>query len=153
MRHLSGREPSRRPLLSCGHPGGVLAGLYLWLPSFFLAEPWDADTGYCRTLFLRGERPGHAIEFDRAAFISTPEGGYLDLPLSGERIALVGVPLGGDASLSVRGVFVAPQVVDVAAYRVEPKTCGDVASYLGLIYIGLSCMTLSRGREVSLPRE
>jgi len=112
--------------------------LYLWLPAFFISDPWDADTGYCRTLYLKGDRPGRFIEFDRVPFVASPDGGYLDIPLSGEKVFLDGVPLKEDGSLSVKGTFLAPDKVAVTTYRVEPKTFRDSATYAGLLYVGLA---------------
>ena len=108
--------------------GLVFLGLYLAGPLFFLDKLEEADTYYLRTLRLREERPGKAIEFDRVHYNAREK---TVKTFAGERIEVVGSQPEHSGRVSFRGRFLSPGSFAIDSYHYHHDE-RDLASVIGL---------------------
>ena len=124
------REP-RRWAAAAG-----LTALYIVLPLAGM-ERLEAQGHYgVRTLRDRATRTGKAIAMERAGFV---RGGEWDevIALDGERLRLEGPRAERDGLMSVAGVFTAPDRVRVERMHIHPKGLRDLASTVGVAFVGV----------------
>jgi hypothetical protein len=88
------------------------------------------------------------VSLDRTAFTATPAGGFVQL-WTGERVRGTGALPTHDATVSLHGTFLEPDVLQVERL-VEHRRNRDWPSYLGLVLLGLVFMRGAWGRR-SLP--
>jgi hypothetical protein len=112
-----------------------------WACAYFVAPlaffaPLEASDSYSvKTVRELAERPGRTAQFDRATFRAAPDGGRLEI-WSGERLRVSGLRLDHDARVSLRGTFLAPDLLRVDGF-VEHRRNRDWPSYLALGLLAL----------------
>ena len=104
----------------------------------------SADAQFVGTLRDVEHRAGRYVELDRYRFTPALEGGRLRI-FSGENLALAGPQPDRPCTLSVRGRFRTPEVLEVAEYHVHWPFFRDAASGLGLL--ALLLVIVERGRQ------
>jgi hypothetical protein len=114
--------------------GALLAGYFL-APLPFLGAVENSDSYSVKTLREVSARTGRTIGLDRTAFVSTPTGGAVQL-WTGERVRAVGTVPDHDATVSLHGTFLAPDVLRVDRLA-EHRTHRDWPSYLALVLLAL----------------
>ena len=118
----------------------ALATAYLVAPLPFLSGIEASDSYSVKTLRERDERSGRRVSLDRVHFVASPAGGFLEL-WTGERVRATGALPDHDATVSLHGTFLAPDVLR-ADVLVEQRRNRDWPSYLGL---GLLALVFLRG--------
>jgi hypothetical protein len=114
---------------------GTLLAAYLLAPLPFLAAIESSDSYSVKTLREVARRPGRSVSLDRTAFFVTPAGGLVQL-WTGERVRATGSLPDHDATLSLHGKFLEPDVLQVDRL-LEHHRNRDWPSYLGLVLLGL----------------
>jgi hypothetical protein len=127
--------------------GGLLAA-YLLAPFPFLRAIEASDSYSVKTLREVEARPGRGVSLDRTAFLVTPSGGFIEL-WTGERVRAAGALPTHDATVSLHGTFLQPDVLRVDRL-VEHHRNRDWPSYLGLALLAL--VFLRRAPGPQLPR-
>ncbi len=112
----------------------LCVGLYLLLPLFLMGAAEAKDNHFVQTLRNLESRKGKVIEFDRAFYRHGSPEGTLQI-FTGELFQVVGLKLNHSSSISVRGVFLDSQTVEVWAYELHSGFFRDNATYLGLLLI------------------
>jgi hypothetical protein len=130
-------------------PGSVAAALafgsaYLLAPLPFLGAIEASGSYSVKTLRERDARSGRSIGLDRTGFVATPAGGFVQL-WTGERVRATGSLPAHDATVSLYGTFLEPDVLRVDRLEVH-RGRRDWPSYLGLALLALA---FARG---ALPR-
>jgi hypothetical protein len=131
-------RPERMTARLAARPGrlaaaAALAVAYLLAPLPFL-DAIEASGSYSvKVLREREARTGLSFSLDRTAFTATPAGGYVSL-WTGERVRAVGALPPADASVSLDGTFLAPDVVRVDRLLVH-RGQRDWPSYAGLLLL------------------
>lgn len=115
-------------------PAALLAA-YLLAPLPFFGAVKGSDSYSVKTLRDVAGRPGRALSLDRAAFRATPAGGFVHL-WNGERVRAMGAIPDHDARVSLRGTFLAPDVLRVDQL-VEHRQDRDWPSYVALGLLAL----------------
>ena len=118
----------------------ALALAYLAAPLPFLSGIEASDSYSVKTLRETDERTGRRVSLDRVHFAASPAGGFLEL-WTGERVRATGLLPDHDATVSLHGTFLAPDVLR-ADVLVEQHRNRDWPSYLGL---GLLALVFLRG--------
>jgi hypothetical protein len=118
----------------------ALGAAYLAAPLPFLAAIEASDSYSVKTVREREARTGRRVGLDRARFLATPSGGFIEL-WNGERVRATGALPEHDTIVSLYGTFLAPDVLR-ADTLVEQRHSRDWPSYLGLALLGL---VLARG--------
>ena len=114
---------------------GALAAAYLAAPLPFLGAIEASDSYSVKTIREREARTGRRVGLDRARFLATPAGGFVEL-WNGERVRATGPLPDHDGTVSLYGTFLAPDVLR-ADTLVEQRHSRDWPSYLGLALLGL----------------
>ena len=114
--------------------GGLLAAYFLF-PLPFLGAVEASDSYSVKTLREVSARAGRAVGLDRTAFLATPAGGLVQL-WTGERVRATGPLPDHDATVSLYGTFLAPDVLRVDRLF-EHRRDRDWPSYLALVLLGL----------------
>jgi hypothetical protein len=112
----------------------ALGVAYLLAPLPFLGAIEDSGSYSVKALRETQARTGRSIGLDRAGFVATPAGGFVQL-WTGERVRATGALPSHDALVSLYGTFVAPDVLRVDRL-VEHRGSRDWPSYLGLALLG-----------------
>jgi hypothetical protein len=110
--------------------GGALLAAYLLAPFPFLAAVQASDSYSVRTLREVEARAGRRVGIDRTAFEATAGGGFVRL-WTGERVRATGDLPDRDATVSLFGTFLAPDVLRVDR-MVEHRQGRDWPSYVAL---------------------
>lgn len=118
----------------------ALLAAYLLAPLPFLGAIEASDSYSVKTLRDADARPGRPVSFDRTGFQATPAGGYV-LAWTGEKLRATGELPAQDATVSLHGTFVEPDVLRVDRLLVHRRN-RDWPSYLGL---GLLALLFLRG--------
>jgi hypothetical protein len=113
----------------------LLAAAYLAAPLPLLGAIEASDSYSVKTLRDRDARTGRRVGLDRAHFAATPAGGVLEI-WTGERVRATGALPDHDATVSLYGTFLAPDVLR-ADQLVEQRHDRDWPSYLGLALLAL----------------
>jgi hypothetical protein len=108
---------------------------YFLAPLPFLPAIEATDSYSVKTLREVSRRPGRAVSLDRTAFLSTPDGGVLEV-WTGERLRATGVTPGHDARVSLRGTFLSPDLLRIDSL-VEHRESRDWPSYIALAMLVL----------------
>jgi hypothetical protein len=108
---------------------------YLVFPLPFLGAIEESGSYSVKVLREVEARAGRTVSLDRTAFVATPAGGVVQL-WTGERVRATGELPGHDATVSLRGTFVAPEVLRVDRLYVHRQD-RDWPSYVGLLLLGL----------------
>jgi len=111
----------------------ALAVAYLVAPLPFLGAIEASGSYSVKTLREAAARPGRSVGLDRTGFRATPAGGVLQL-WTGERVRATGPLPTHDATVSLYGTFLEPDVLRVDRL-VEHRQNRDWASYLGLVLL------------------
>jgi hypothetical protein len=111
----------------------ALAAAYLLAPLPFLGAIEASDSYSVRTLRERDARQGRRVSLDRTGFVATPAGGYVQL-WTGERVRATGTLPSHDASVSLHGTFLEPDVLR-ADELVVHRAQRDWQSYAGLVLL------------------
>lgn len=109
---------------------GLLLLGYALLPLVFVGGPAALDSHYVNTLRQVDERPGRYLELDRARFHPDQQGGVLEI-YTGERLRVQGLSLEEPTKVSVKGRFIAPDILRVETVQVHGEQ-RDVFSIVGL---------------------
>ena len=104
-----------------------------------------------KTLREVDARRGRTVGLDRTAFLATPAGGFVQL-WTGERVRAAGEVPDHDATVSLYGTFLAPDVLRVDRL-LEHRQHRDWPSYLALALLGLVWARPLLGRGRPLPPE
>ncbi len=115
--------------------GGLVLAAYLAAPLPFLGAIEASDSYSVKTLREAEARPGRTVGLDRTAFLATPSGGRVRL-WTGETVRATGTLPGHDATVSLYGTFLAPDVLRVDRL-VEHRRDRDWPSYLALALLAL----------------
>jgi hypothetical protein len=113
----------------------VLLAAYFLAPLPFLGAIYASDSYSVRSLREVEARPGRTVGLDRTAFVATPAGGRIRL-WTGEEVRATGPVPSRDATVSLYGTFLAPDVLRVDRL-VEHRRDRDWPSYLALVLLGL----------------
>ena len=108
----------------------ALAAAYLLAPLPFLGRIEASDSYSVKTLRERDARKGRRVSLDRTGFVATPAGGFVQL-WTGERVRATGNLPPHDASVSLHGTFLEPDVLRVDELVVH-RGHRDWQSYAGL---------------------
>jgi membrane-bound metal-dependent hydrolase YbcI (DUF457 family) len=128
----------------------ALLAAYLVFPLPFLG-PIEASGSYSvRTLREVEARPGRTVSLDRTAFHATPTGGAVEL-WTGERVRATGDLPAHDATVSLEGTFLAPDLLRVDRLF-EHRQNRDWPSYLALLLLALVWARPFLGRGVLAQR-
>ena len=111
----------------------ALLAAYFLAPLFSLSAILASDSYSVKTLREVEARPGRAIGLDRTAFVVTPAGGRIRL-WTGEEVRASGPVPAHDATVSLYGTFLAPDVLRVDRL-VEHHQDRDWPSYLALVLL------------------
>jgi hypothetical protein len=143
------REQARDLILP--GPRGLLAlvtalAIYLLLPLVFMDAVEQSDGGSVQ-LIRSEERSGHEIELDRAGF--RRDGSRMTVELyRGEFITLAGIgqdfPAAG--KVSVRGSFVAHDVIRANEFHINDTAYRELASIIGLSIVAIYWLIVLVGR-------
>jgi hypothetical protein len=114
---------------------GAFLVAYFLAPLPFLGAVLASDSYSVKTLREVSAREGRSVHLDRTAFVATPAGGALQL-WTGERVRAVGPVPAHDATVSLHGTFLAPDVLRVDRLA-EQRQDRDWPSYLALILLAL----------------
>jgi hypothetical protein len=114
---------------------GALVAAYLVAPLPCLPAIEGSDSYSVKTLRERDARAGRAVSLDRTAFHVTAAGGLLSV-WTGEQLRATGTLPAHDATVSLHGRFLAPDVLRVDRL-VEHRRNRDWPSYLGLVLLFL----------------
>jgi hypothetical protein len=115
--------------------GAAFLAAYFAAPLPFLRAIEASDSYSVKTLREVQARPGRTVSLDRTAFEATPAGGYVHL-WTGERVRATGSLPDHDATLSLRGTFLEPDVLRVDRLY-EHRQHRDWPSYVALLLLGL----------------
>jgi len=111
----------------------ALLAAYLAFPLPFLGAIEASGSYSVRTLREVTARPGRTVSLDRTAFLATPAGGFIRL-WTGERVRATGDLPGHDATVSLHGTFLAPDVLRVDRL-LEHRQDRDWPSYVALLLL------------------
>ena len=114
---------------------GALLATYFFAPLPFLGAILASDSYSVKTLREVEARPGRTVGLDRTAFVATPAGGRIRL-WTGELVRATGSLPAHDATVSLYGTFLAPDVLRVDRL-VEHRHDRDWPSYLALVLLVL----------------
>jgi hypothetical protein len=115
--------------------GGALLLAYLLFPLPFLGAIEASDSYSVKTLREVEARAGRTVGLDRTAFVATPAGGVIRL-WTGESVRAAGAVPDHDATVSLYGTFLAPEVLRVDRLF-EHRQGRDWPSYLALVLLAL----------------
>lgn len=129
---------------------GALLALYLAVPPLLAPGAFRADAHFVRTLSGADEPPGTHVELDRARYRAGHGGGHV-LTFAGERLALARpLPVGEDATVSVRGRFTDEGRLAVTGYHVHDPFARDLLTLValaGIAAVWLRALIPGRSRE------
>jgi membrane-bound metal-dependent hydrolase YbcI (DUF457 family) len=111
----------------------ALLAAYLVFPLPFLGAIEASGSYSVKTLREVMARPGRTVNLDRTAFLATPAGGFIQL-WTGERVRATGDVPGHDATVSLHGTFLAPDVLRVDRL-LEHRQDRDWPSYVALLLL------------------
>jgi hypothetical protein len=106
---------------------------YLLFPLCFLGAVEASGSYSVKTLREVEARPGRTVSLDRTAFLATPSGGIVQL-WTGERVRATGDLPAHDATVSLHGTFLAPDVLRVDRLF-EHRQNRDWPSYVALLLL------------------
>jgi hypothetical protein len=112
---------------------GALLAAYFLAPLPFLGAIFASDSYSVKTLREVQARPGRTVGLDRTAFVARPAGGSIRL-WTGEEVRATGPLPAHDATVSLYGTFLAPDVLRVDRL-VEHRQNRDWPSYLALVLL------------------
>jgi hypothetical protein len=112
----------------------VLLAAYLAFPLPCLGAIEASGSYSVKTLREVAARPGRPVSLDRTAFLTTPAGGFVQL-WTGERVRATGELPARDATVSLHGTFLAPDVLRVDQLF-EHRQDRDWPSYVALMLLG-----------------
>jgi hypothetical protein len=113
----------------------ALFAAYLVFPLPFLGAVEASGSYSVKTLREVDARPGRTVSLDRTAFLATPSGGLFEL-WTGERVRATGDVPGHDATVSLHGTFLAPDVLRVDRLF-EHRQNRDWPSYVALLLLAV----------------
>ena len=113
----------------------VLLAAYIVCPLPFLGAIQASDSYSVRTLREVDARAGRPVRLDRTAFHATPDGGVVHL-WTGEDVRATGERPAHDATVSLEGTFLAPDVLRIDRLFVH-RHDRDWPSYLALVMLAL----------------
>jgi hypothetical protein len=113
--------------------GGALLVAYLVFPLPFLGAIEASGSYSVNVLREVDARPGRGVSLDRTAFLATPAGGFVQL-WTGERVRATGDLPRHDATVSLHGTFLAPDLLRVD-HLVEHRQHRDWPSYVALVLL------------------
>jgi hypothetical protein len=114
---------------------GALLAAYCLFPLPFLGAVEASDSYSVKTLREVDARAGRAVGLDRTAFFAAPAGGFIRL-WTGEQVRATGPLPDHDATVSLYGTFLAPDVLRVDRLF-EHRRGRDWPSYLALVLLAL----------------
>jgi hypothetical protein len=107
---------------------------YFILPFFLLSGPESADCHFVKTLRNASTRQGKYIELDRDQYIPKNQGDIVRT-FAGEEISVEGIEINHSASVSIKGIFVRNDLIQIFDYHVHSVLIRDSASYIGLAIV------------------
>jgi hypothetical protein len=113
----------------------VLLFAYLLFPLPFLGAVEASGSYSVKTLREVDARSGRTVSLDRTAFLATPSGGLVQL-WTGERVRATGDLPGHDATVSLYGTFLAPDILHVDRLF-EHRQNRDWPSYVALLLLAV----------------
>jgi hypothetical protein len=113
----------------------ALGAAYLVAPLPFLGAIEASGSYSVKVLREREARRGRSVSLDRTGFVATPAGGLVQL-WTGERVRATGSLPNHDATVSLHGTFLEPDVLRVDRIAVH-RGHRDWPSYLGLVLLAL----------------
>jgi hypothetical protein len=111
----------------------ALIAAYLLFPLPFLGAVEDSGSYSVKTLREVEARPGRKVSLDRTAFHAAPGGGLVEL-WTGERVRATGAVPARDATVSLEGTFLAPDVLRIDRLLVHRQN-RDWPSYVALVLL------------------
>ena len=129
-------RPARVALSAC------LLAAYFLAPLPVLGAIEASGSYSVRVLREVEARPGRAVSLDRTAFLATPAGGSVRL-WTGERVRATGAVLDHDATVSLEGGFLAPDVLRIDRLF-EHRRDRDWPSYLAIVLLAVVWVRPSR---------
>lgn len=108
---------------------------YLVFPLPFLGAIEASGSYSVKVLREADARPGRTVSLDRTAFLATPAGGFVQL-WTGERVRATGTLPAHDATVSLQGTFLAPDVLRVDRLF-EHRQDRDWPSYVALVLLAV----------------
>jgi hypothetical protein len=122
-------RPARLAAAAC------LLAAYFLVPLPFLGAIEASGSYSVKVLREVDARPGRAVSLDRTGFDATPTGGFVQL-WTGERVRATGAVPDHDATVSLHGTFLAPDVLRVDRLF-EHRRDRDWPSYLALVLLAV----------------
>lgn len=123
----------------------VLLCAYLALPWALRSRPLASDSHFVGAITDVQQRAGTYVEFDRATYRANPPS--IQSPLLAEPVRAVGIAIGRDSVVSIRGRFLDEAHLEVQSYHDHGGRGRDVPSIVALTYIFMICaLALVRGR-------
>ena len=111
----------------------ALLAAYLAFPLPFLGAIEASGSYSVKTLREGAARPGRPVSLDRTAFLATPAGGFVQL-WTGERVRATGELPAHDATVSLHGTFLAPDLLRIDRLF-EHRQDRDWPSYVALLLL------------------
>jgi hypothetical protein len=115
--------------------GAALLAAYLLFPLPFLGAIQASDSYSVKTLREVDARAGRTVRLDRTAFHETPRGGLVHL-WTGEDVRATGRLPAHDATISLEGTFLAPDVLRIDRLLVHRQN-RDWPSYVALLLLAV----------------
>ena len=143
-------EIARRRPLSVGFDlrrarlaaSACLLAAYFLVPLPFLGAIEASGSYSVKVLREVDARSGRTVSLDRTGFLATPAGGFVQL-WTGEHVRATGAVLDHDATVSLNGTFLAPDVLRVDRLF-EHRRGRDWPSYLALVLLAVVWLRPSR---------
>ncbi|GJL81675.1 MAG: hypothetical protein DHS20C01_13090 [marine bacterium B5-7] len=115
----------------------VLAIIYMAAPRMFIPALVEQNVYFSKTLSDFDARPGKHTVFDRAPIIDVSSPTPVIRIYTGESIRLANVKLSPGGAVSVKGVFIEPDLVRVDSIHEHPPFLRTLPSVVGLVLIAL----------------
>jgi len=129
--------------------GSTILLIYFILPIFFMSSVKNADNHFLNTLANIDTRVGKYVEMDRKAVAFNKEtNSYWSESFNNELIELKGLKNIKSSALSIRGIFITNDLVEVEEFHENWAIFRDGASYIGLFLILLVWIKLLINRFV-----
>lgn len=109
-------------------PAAFVLGLYLLTPPLFFQGPLKADNHYMATITDTAHRSGKKVAFDRSRY--DPATRTIRI-FSGDRLAVSGLPMTQQSTISLQGIFTGTNTVQALAWHVH-SPLRDISSLIGL---------------------
>lgn len=128
--------PGRSVNVYFGHPRRIviallLLGVYFLAPFLLMHGPDDTYNHSVKTLREKAERTGKQVSMDRNYF-TKDESGDVVRTFAGEHVRVVGNLPDRSGAVSMRGIFIDTETIQIRDFYMHTPAFRDVPTYIGL---------------------